>query len=88
MQYWQRKLQRSVTETRTSPIARPWPSMSCSRAIERQPTLPWRGAIMSPCATRPSSFMRTTAAGQPPSNDHLRLVREGGRWRIASLAAP
>src|SRR4051812_10858441 len=26
MQYWQRKLQRSVTEMRTSPIALPWPS--------------------------------------------------------------
>ena len=26
MQYWQRKLQRSVTETRKSPIGRPWPS--------------------------------------------------------------
>ena len=35
MQYWQRKLQRSVTETRTSRIARPWPSKSCSRAIAR-----------------------------------------------------
>src|SRR4051812_10396687 len=28
MQYWQRKLQRSVTEMRTSPIARPCPSTS------------------------------------------------------------
>src|SRR6476661_2816698 len=28
MQYWQRKLQRSVTEIRTSPIGRPWPSIS------------------------------------------------------------
>ena len=26
MQYWQRKLQRSVTETRRSEISRPWPS--------------------------------------------------------------
>src|SRR3954451_17130277 len=28
MQYWQRKLQRSVTEMRTSPIGRPCPSTS------------------------------------------------------------
>src|SRR3954454_2969282 len=28
MQYWQRELQRSVTEMRTSPIVRPWPSTS------------------------------------------------------------
>jgi len=27
MQYWQRKLQRSVTEIRTSPMGRPWPSV-------------------------------------------------------------
>ena len=26
MQYWQRKLQRSVTDTRRSEIVRPWPS--------------------------------------------------------------
>ena len=37
---------------------------------------------------RATADVRTSAAGQPPSNDHLRLVREGGRWRIASLAAP
>jgi Putative lumazine-binding len=30
--------------------------------------------------------VRTTAAGEPPSTDRLRLVRENGRWRIASLA--
>ena len=30
--------------------------------------------------------VRTTAAGQAPSSDRLRLVREKGRWRIASLA--
>src|SRR4051794_8673432 len=40
MQYWQRKLQRSVTEMRTSPIERPWPSTSCSRSMEI--TLPAR----------------------------------------------
>src|SRR5215211_5914028 len=31
MQYWQRKLQRSVTDTRRSVMRRPWPSTSGSR---------------------------------------------------------
>ena len=34
MQYWQRKLQRSVTEMRTSPIGRPWPSYSGEATID------------------------------------------------------
>src|SRR4051794_25492593 len=33
MQYWQRKLQRSVTEMRTSPMVRPWPSTRGSQAL-------------------------------------------------------
>src|SRR3954453_22316144 len=33
MQYWQRKLQRSVTDTRTSEMRRPWPSISGSRGM-------------------------------------------------------
>ena len=33
MQYWQRKLQRSVTEMRTSPMSRPWPSTSWARLM-------------------------------------------------------
>ena len=37
---------------------------------------------------RATADVRTIAAGQPPSNDRLRLVREGGRWRVSSLAAP
>src|SRR6476661_6683324 len=32
MQYWQRKLQRSVTETRRSEIRLPWPSVSKARS--------------------------------------------------------
>ena len=32
MQYWQRKLQRSVTDTRRSEMRRPWPSTSGSRS--------------------------------------------------------
>src|SRR4051812_26634900 len=33
MQYWQRKLQRSVTDTRRSEMRRPWPSNSGSKLI-------------------------------------------------------
>src|SRR5947209_7016531 len=36
MQYWQRKLHRSVTETRRSPIGRPWPSWRGSRRIRER----------------------------------------------------
>jgi hypothetical protein len=32
--------------------------------------------------------VHTTAAGQPPSDDALQLVREGKAWKIASLAEP
>lgn len=32
--------------------------------------------------------VRTSAAGQPPSQDAIRLQRTGGGWRIASLTAP
>jgi hypothetical protein len=35
MQYWQRKLQRSVTDTRRSPTCRPCPSKRASRLTER-----------------------------------------------------
>jgi Putative lumazine-binding len=34
---------------------------------------------------RATAEVRTSAAGQRPSVDRLRLVREAGRWRIASL---
>jgi hypothetical protein len=32
------------------------------------------------------ALVRSTAANQPPSTDTIRLVREGGRWRIAALS--
>ncbi|MBI5104149.1 MAG: hypothetical protein HZB46_04030 [Solirubrobacterales bacterium] len=32
--------------------------------------------------------VRSTADNQPPSDDAVELVREGGEWKIASLAAP
>src|SRR3712207_150488 len=39
MQYWQRKLQRSVTDRRRSPISRPCPSVSWPRSIRDERTL-------------------------------------------------
>src|SRR4051812_11573790 len=39
MQYWQRKLQRSVTERRRSPMTRPCPSRKASRCITTEPIL-------------------------------------------------
>jgi ABC-type glycerol-3-phosphate transport system substrate-binding protein len=32
--------------------------------------------------------IRSTAAGQKPSIDVIQLVREGGGWRVSSLAGP
>jgi hypothetical protein len=32
--------------------------------------------------------VHTTAAGQPPSDDAVQLVRENGQWHIAALAEP
>jgi hypothetical protein len=34
-----------------------------------------------------SAVVRSSAANQPASEDTVRLVREGDRWRIASLAS-
>ena len=34
-----------------------------------------------------SAQIRSTATGQPPSQDTVQLVREGTGWRIASLAS-
>src|SRR3954447_14735416 len=39
MQYWQRKLQRSVTEIRTSPMGRPWPSTSGAQSVSPAPAM-------------------------------------------------
>jgi len=35
--------------------------------------------------TRATAQVRSTAAGQPPSQDTIRLVREKAGWRIAAL---
>ena len=37
---------------------------------------------------RASAVVRTSAANQPPSEDTVRLVREGEEWRVAALASP
>ena len=55
MQYWQRKLQRSVTDTRTSPMVRPCPSMS------------WLVARVQPTAVAPSRPGRPGAAVATPA---------------------
>ena len=31
---------------------------------------------------------RTTAIGEPPSVDTIRMIRQGGHWRVASLSEP
>ena len=35
---------------------------------------------------RASARVHTSAANQPPSDDEVRLVKQGDEWRIASLA--
>ena len=57
MQYWQRKLQRSVTEIRTSPIGRPWPSTS--GFMQR-----WKSDL--PPVLSSSSTRSTTTPGSMP----------------------
>jgi hypothetical protein len=34
------------------------------------------------------AVVRTSAANQQPSTDTFRVVKEGGRWRVGSLAGP
>jgi len=52
----------------------------------REPRLQVRDVTIT--GDRALARVRTTAAGQEPSDDQVRLVREGGDWRIASLATP
>ena len=62
MQYWQRKLQRSVTETRRSEIRRPWPSWSGSMPLI-YPRLPQRALRLARWSRR-----RLTIAGWAASS--------------------
>jgi len=66
--------------------------LPCESALQRglgdvrSPTLSIEEVSIS--GTRALVSIHTTAAGQKPSNDALQVVREGGHWKIASLAAP
>ncbi|MCW2992884.1 MAG: nuclear transport factor 2 family protein [Conexibacter sp.] len=66
--------------------------LPCESALQRglsdvrSPTLSIEEVSIS--GTRALVSIHTTAAGQKPSNDALQVVREGGQWKIASLAAP
>lgn len=64
--------------------------LPCEAAIRpaisatRDPTLEIRSIEVD--GDRAKVAVHTTAAGQSPSDDTLALIREKGRWRIASLA--
>jgi hypothetical protein len=66
--------------------------LPCESALQRglsdvrDPRLEIRQVSMS--GGRALVSVHSTAAGQPPSDDAIQLVKEGGTWRIASLAAP
>jgi hypothetical protein len=66
--------------------------LPCETAIEkglgdvRNPTLEITDVSLA--GVRALVSIHTTAAGQEASDDALQLVKEGGAWRIASLAAP
>jgi hypothetical protein len=64
--------------------------LPCESALQRglgdvrNPTLAINEVSVS--GARALVSIHTTAAGQPPSDDALQLVRQDGEWRIASLA--
>jgi hypothetical protein len=66
--------------------------LPCESALQRglgevrNPTLSINEVSIS--GARALVSIHTTAAGQPPSDDALQLVREDGEWKVASLAAP
>jgi hypothetical protein len=66
--------------------------LPCESAVQRglggvrNPTLAINEVSIS--GSRALVSIHTTASGEAPSNDALQVVREGGEWRIASLAAP
>jgi hypothetical protein len=66
--------------------------LPCESALQRglgdvqNPTLAINEVSIS--GSRALVSIHTTAAGQPPSDDALQLIRQGGAWKIASLAAP
>ena len=67
-------------------------SLPCEVALRRseleslrEPKLEVRSVKVQ--GQRASAQIRSTASGQPPSQDTVQLVREGAGWRIASLAS-
>lgn len=66
--------------------------LPCESALQRglgevkDPTLTINEVSIA--GSRALVSIHTTAAGQPASDDALQLVRESGRWKIASLAGP
>lgn len=66
--------------------------LPCESALQRglgevkDPTLTINDVSIA--GARALVSVHTTAAGQAASDDALQLVKESGRWKIASLAAP
>jgi hypothetical protein len=66
--------------------------LPCESALQRglsdvrDPRLQIRQVALS--GARALVSVHSTAAGQPPSDDAIQLVREHGDWRIAALATP
>jgi hypothetical protein len=66
--------------------------LPCESALQRgladvrDPRLEIREVSLS--GPRALVSVHSTAAGEPPSDDAIQLVREDGEWRIASLAQP
>lgn len=50
------------------------------------PTLTVRSVTVD--GNRATAFVHATEAGQPPSDETVRLVKERGSWRVSALAAP
>ena len=47
-----------------------------------------RGRRLRPCGDVALAEVRTSAAGQRPSDDTIRLVRQGDDWRVSTLSGP
>src|SRR3954467_12780644 len=78
MQYWQRKLHRSVTETRTSRMGRPWPSRSGSISVRLSRVITGLHAVV---------FTSEPARVRPLLGEVLGFdsVDPGGGWLIFAL---
>ncbi len=67
---------------------------SCELALQRgledvrRPSLVVRSVRVRPGGATADAVVRTRAAGQPPSDDAVRLVRREDGWRVVALASP